>query len=161
MMGFQLSRSQTVHVRNTVIHGLRWVRGEKKKDVILGTVYSAGLPKLQNTHYCCRLPESWDARTRSWEAATRADTKGLPETTFFWWGGVPWLVFHSPLNPLALPGVKRCNQGEGEALGLLCFRNAKFFLFMLAALSQSREVVCCNGAPGELPPSTSQVPTVP
>ena len=87
MMGFQLSRSQTVHVRNTVIHGLRWVRGEKKKDVILGTVYSAGLPKLKNTHYCCRLPESWDARTRSWEAATRADTKGLPETTFFWWGG--------------------------------------------------------------------------
>ena len=76
-------------------------------------------------------------------------------------GWVSWLVFHSPLNPLALPRVKRCNQGEGEALGLLCFRNAKFFLFMLAALSQSPEVVCCNGAPGELPLSTSHVPTVP
>lgn len=64
------------------------------------------------------------------------------------------LVFHSPLNPLGLSRVRRCNQGEGEALGLLCFRNAKLFLFMLAAVSQSREVVCCNRAPGELPPAS-------
>ena len=65
MMGFQLSESHTMRVRNTVICGLRWVREKKKKkDVILGIVHLAGLPKLKNTHYCCRLPESWDARTR-------------------------------------------------------------------------------------------------
>ena len=68
------------------------------------------------------------------------------------------LVFHSPLNPLGLSRVRRCNQGEGEALGLLCFRNAKLFLFMLAAVSQSREVVCCNRAPGELPPASPPPP---
>lgn len=31
MMGFQLSESHTMRVRNTVICGLRWVREKKKK----------------------------------------------------------------------------------------------------------------------------------
>ena len=48
MMGFQLSRSQTVHVRNTVIHGLRWVRGKKKKKRCdLGHCLPSRAPKTE------------------------------------------------------------------------------------------------------------------